>query len=423
MSVLAIQNEPGSWIFGETVARSRCVGGKNSRQMTDVQTLPTVSIADDVNVLDLLFDDKEGVLIDDAFVGSMGSDDSSGLSPSSSDLGSENGTFMFPEDNLGFSDLMEAIMDRNTRKPADLQQDPATISTVQTSGTMDEEDDDDNAGDSDVCIDLPWGAAEDYFNQDSPEVDTDSMTLPMYTRSGTKFPELKLTDEEKKLLNAEGVTLPQHLPLTKQEEKALKRVRRKIRNKISAQESRKRKKVYMDGLEDRVKACTAQNLTLVKKVHQLEKQNATLMDQLKKLQSLITNSTNKTTQTRTIVMVLLLSFTLLIFPSLSPFSKSPESDSSVQGHVPTGVVSRNLLNEQFTRVGEMVDGLETSLAEQYSPAEEGIPADPLQVYVVQNTSGESEGPDATQWKDMRVAERPSDHNATQKPVIKHSDEI
>ncbi|XP_078695688.1 uncharacterized protein LOC144924429 isoform X2 [Branchiostoma floridae x Branchiostoma belcheri] len=401
---------------------SPCQDGVTVITMTDVQTLPTVSISDDVNVLDLLFDDKEGVLIDDAFVGSMGSDDSNGLSPSSSDLGSENGTFMFPEDNLGFSDLMEAIIDGNTRKPENFQQDPETISTVQTSDTMNE-DDEDNAGDSDVCIDLPWGVADDYFNQDSPEVDTDSMTLPMYTKSGTKFPELKLTDEEKKLLNAEGVTLPQHLPLTKQEEKALKRVRRKIRNKISAQESRKRKKVYMDGLEDRVKACTAQNLTLVKKVHQLEKQNATLMDQLKKLQSLITNSTNKTTQTRTIVMVLLLSFTLLIFPSLSPFNKSPESDSSVQGHVPTGVVSRNLLNEQFTRVGEMVDGLDTSLADQYSPAEEGIPADSLKVYVVQNTSGESEGPEATQWKDMRVAEQPGDNNATQKPVIKHSDEI
>lgn len=73
---------------------------------------------------------------------------------------------------------------------------------------------------------------------------------------------------------AEGYPVPTKLPLTKAEEKALKKIRRKIKNKvegsekrvwrlwvefifskidlrcqISAQESRRKKKEYMDTLE------------------------------------------------------------------------------------------------------------------------------------------------------------------------------
>jgi uncharacterized protein YlxW (UPF0749 family) len=88
-----------------------------------------------------------------------------------------------------------------------------------------------------------------------------------------QFPELRLSDEEKTLLAREGIVLPTNMPLTKEEERALKAVRRKIRNKISAKESRKRKQGYVEGLEKRVKACTAQNMQLQKKVENLEKQN------------------------------------------------------------------------------------------------------------------------------------------------------
>ncbi|XP_019908533.1 cAMP responsive element binding protein 3-like 3 like [Esox lucius] len=137
-----------------------------------------------------------------------------------------------------------------------------------------------------------------------------------------QFKEIVLTDEERRLLAKEGATLPTCMPLTKAEERTLKRVRRKIRNKQSAQESRKKKKVYVDGLENRVSICTAHNQELQKKVHLLQKQNMSLMEQLRKLQSMMKMSTMKNTTTSTCVMVFLLSFCLILFPSVNPFGRS-----------------------------------------------------------------------------------------------------
>ncbi|XP_066509107.1 cyclic AMP-responsive element-binding protein 3-like protein 3-A [Hoplias malabaricus] len=134
--------------------------------------------------------------------------------------------------------------------------------------------------------------------------------------------DLVLNDDEKKLLAKEGLCLPSQLPLTKNEEKILKKIRRKIRNKQSAQESRKKKKEYVDGLEGRMAACSAQNLELQKKVIQLEKTNTSLMEQLRRLQAVVMSGCCKPAQTGTCVLVLLLSFSLILFPSLQPVSLS-----------------------------------------------------------------------------------------------------
>uniref|UniRef100_A0A8C5SD47 cAMP responsive element binding protein 3 like 3 n=1 Tax=Laticauda laticaudata TaxID=8630 RepID=A0A8C5SD47_LATLA len=139
--------------------------------------------------------------------------------------------------------------------------------------------------------------------------------------------ELVLTEDEKKLLAKEGVMLPTQLPLTKYEERILKKIRRKIRNKQSAQESRKKRKEYIDGLESRMSACTAQNQELQRKVVHLEKQNLSLLQQLKKLQGIVMQSSGKAAQTSTCVAVLLLSFALIIFPSIGPFTRNKAETS------------------------------------------------------------------------------------------------
>ncbi|KAM6365043.1 cyclic AMP-responsive element-binding protein 3-like protein 4 isoform 2-T2 [Pluvialis apricaria] len=146
---------------------------------------------------------------------------------------------------------------------------------------------------------------------------------------------LRLTEEEKRLLAQEGVTLPSTLPLTQAEERILKKVRRKIRNKQSAQDSRRRKKEYLDGLESRAAACSAQNQELRKKVQELEKLNGSL---LRQLQALIKQTSNKAAQTSTCVLILLFSLGLILFPSYSPFRRG-----SRDGDRPTGVISRNIL--------------------------------------------------------------------------------
>lgn len=173
-------------------------------------------------------------------------------------------------------------------------------------------------------------------------------SLPSNGRNSGTCGELVLTEDEKKLLSKEGVTLPTQLPLTKYEERVLKKIRRKIRNKQSAQESRKKKKDYMEGLETRMSACTAQNQELQRKVLLLEKHNLSLLEQLRKLQTLVSQGAGKAAQTGTCVAVLLLSFSLIIFPSMSQFTKNKAQEGS--DFQPVRVFSRSLHGAASSRV-------------------------------------------------------------------------
>ncbi|XP_031570697.1 uncharacterized protein LOC116305018 isoform X2 [Actinia tenebrosa] len=136
-----------------------------------------------------------------------------------------------------------------------------------------------------------------------------------------------LTEEERRTLVSEGLPVPAGLPLTKVEERALKKVRRKIKNKISAQESRRKKKEYMETLEKRIETCSNENMDLRKKLDGLENTNRSLLSQLQKLQSMINNTKTHcpvsacSTQTSTCLMVVVLCFAVFI-GSWSPLTKN-----------------------------------------------------------------------------------------------------
>ncbi|KAF0038971.1 hypothetical protein F2P81_009455 [Scophthalmus maximus] len=180
---------------------------------------------------------------------------------------------------------------------------------------------------------------------DPPPLEGPPLTLspaPPHRGSAWKHTKLQgsgpliLTEEEKRTLVAEGYPVPNKLPLTKSEEKALKRVRRKIKNKISAQESRRKKKEYVECLEKKVESYTSENGDLWRKVENLETANRSLLQQLQKLQSLVSGkvvprSKMASTQTGTCLMMIAVCFVLVLgsfSPCLSPLSFLSHTSSS-----------------------------------------------------------------------------------------------
>lgn len=69
-------------------------------------------------------------------------------------------------------------------------------------------------------------------------------------------------------------------PATVEEDKEIKRQRRLIKNRESAQASRERKKIYVKGLESKVEDLTNKNASLSSKLEQLEEENRRLKERL-----------------------------------------------------------------------------------------------------------------------------------------------
>merc|ERR1712150_1486 len=101
-----------------------------------------------------------------------------------------------------------------------------------------------------------------------------------------------LTNEEKKTLIAEGYPVPTKLPLSKNEEKSIKKIRRKIKNKLSAQESRRKKKEFVDTLERQVEVTANELEDYRRKCANLERENQTLLSQVKSLREFIINNSS-----------------------------------------------------------------------------------------------------------------------------------
>ena len=164
-----------------------------------------------------------------------------------------------------------------------------------------------------------------------------------------------LTEEERILLEREGVYVPngdEIIVFTDEQEKILKAVRRKIRNKELAKESRKRKANYIDTLEKRMKKEQQSNATLQSKVAELEHENETLSTRLQYMQSFVqklvgtmkNRNENTAPKKSTHLLVFLLAFCLIMgperfdpdsFPSPSSLGQFTSNVSQTSGYFDT----------------------------------------------------------------------------------------
>ncbi|KAL7062233.1 hypothetical protein AAHC03_01434 [Spirometra sp. Aus1] len=96
---------------------------------------------------------------------------------------------------------------------------------------------------------------------------------------------LVLSAEERRLLSRMGHKVPTMFPLSRNDERVIRAVRRKIRNKLSAKASRARRQEYLQTLEMRIHSCHKENERLRSRVGELEKEKRGLLANLRKMRS------------------------------------------------------------------------------------------------------------------------------------------
>lgn len=180
------------------------------------------------------------------------------------------------------------------------------------------------------------------------KVQEDFSPPTMLSKPGRKPAPLKLTEDEKYILKNEGVVIPENVrTLTKTEERHIKQVKRRIKNKISAAESRKRKKDYLDGLEERVEHTTSLNCELHQRVGQLEEENIDLLNTVKRMKSFILNRMPKISEYNSAFLLFIFAFALFSVPSWIALS-----NTIIQPHIfhhkRISLISRTLLSEEYS---------------------------------------------------------------------------
>jgi cyclic AMP-responsive element-binding protein 3 len=137
---------------------------------------------------------------------------------------------------------------------------------------------------------------------------------PFAKRSKQNSP-MSFSDEEYRLLIKEGWKYPRTAKLSKEQEKELKKLRRKIKNKISAQDSRIKRRQYTKCLEEKVREQRSMNSGLKTRVTSLEKENNSLLSQLRELQSKLSKLTRSGSATAgTALMLLGVCFSMFAAP-------------------------------------------------------------------------------------------------------------
>eukprot|EP00041_Stephanoeca_diplocostata_P014744 m.277694 g.277694 ORF g.277694 m.277694 type:complete len:394 (-) comp19786_c0_seq3:364-1545(-) len=95
-----------------------------------------------------------------------------------------------------------------------------------------------------------------------------------------------LTEDERQLMEAEGIEVPLPGPLCKLKERELKRLRRQVKNKHSAKDSRRKRKEYVETLE-------AKNSDIDAQLREMQAENKSLHKQLSAMRMSLQRSGSK----------------------------------------------------------------------------------------------------------------------------------